>query len=180
MKIGKRLKMLRVKHNLTMQELADRCDLSKGFISQLESNLASPSIDTLKTILDVYEVKLSSFFDDTTNKQEEKFVFKADEVSILDEEKYQVKWLIPNAQKLNLEPIIVTLKPFGVSSTIDPFQGQIFGYILSGNVIVHYGNSSSRINEHESFYIKGNAKHYLENPTNKNSEILWVSNPPIF
>lgn len=179
MKIGKKLKNLRIKHNLTMQELADRCDLSKGFISQLEHDLSSPSIDTLITILDIYDVSLASFFNDN-NERENKFVFHSYEVSILDEEKYQVKWLIPNAQKLNLEPIIITLKPFGTSQIINPFQGQIFGYILSGKVIVHYGNRSNKINEKESFYIKGDAKHYLENPTNKNSEILWVSNPPIF
>lgn len=178
MKIGKKLKHLRIKHNLTMQELADRCDLSKGFISQLEHDFSSPSIDTLITILEVYDLNLADFFSE--NEIEKKFVFKSHEVSILDEEKYQVKWLIPSAQKLNLEPIIMTLKPFGTSQIINPFQGQIFGYVLSGKVIVHYGNQNSKIDETESFYIKGDAKHYLENPTNKTAEILWISNPPIF
>lgn len=178
MKIGKKLKNLRVKHNLTMQELADRCDLSKGFISQIEHDLSSPSIDTLMTILEVYDLNLADFFNET--EIEKKFVFKNHEVSVLDEDKYQVKWLIPSAQKLNLEPIIMTLKPFGTSQVINPFQGQIFGYVLSGQVIVHYGHQNSKISETESFYIKGDAKHYLENPTNKHVEILWVSNPPIF
>lgn len=178
MKIGKKLKNLRVKHNLTMQELADRCDLSKGFISQLEHDLYSPSIGTLTAILDVYDLPLSSFF--AENEVEKKFVFRSYEASVLDEDKYQVKWLIPNAQKLNLEPIIITLKPFGTSEVINPFQGQIFGYVLNGKVIVHYGNQNNKIDESESFYIKGDAKHYLENPTNKNTEILWISNPPIF
>lgn len=178
MRIGKKLKNLRIKHDLTMQELADRCDLSKGFISQLEHDLSSPSIDTLVTILDIYDVNLSSFFNES--EKESKFVFKSFECSILNEEKYQVKWLIPNAQKLELEPIVLTLKPFGTSQMINPFQGQIFGYVLSGKVIVHYGKQNSKIDETESFYIQGNAKHYLENPTNKNAEILWISNPPIF
>lgn len=178
MKIGKKLKNLRVKHNLTMQELADRCDLSKGFISQLEHDLASPSIETLISILEVYDIDLANFFNE--QERETKFVFKSHEVSILNEDKYQVKWLIPKAQKLKLEPIIVTLKPFGTSQMINPFQGQMFGYVLSGKVIVHYGNQSNKIDQAETFYIEGNAKHYLENPTNKDTEILWVSNPPIF
>ncbi|MCL6429189.1 HTH-type transcriptional regulator PuuR [Spiroplasma sp. JKS002669] len=178
MKIGKKLKNLRVKHNLTMQELANRCDLSKGFISQLEHDLASPSIETLISILEVYDIDLANFFNE--QERETKFVFKSHEVSILDEDKYQVKWLIPKAQKLKLEPIIVTLKPFGTSQIINPFQGQMFGYVLSGKVIVHYGNQSNKIDQSETFYIEGNAKHYLENPTNKDTEILWVSNPPIF
>lgn len=178
MKIGKKLKNLRIKHNLSMQELADRCDLSKGFISQLENDLSSASIDTLKTILDIYDISFSTFFSEKQPKP--KFVFHSYEASVLDEENYQVKWLISKAQKLNLEPIIITLKPFGTSQIINPFQGQIFGYVLAGKVLVHYGNQCSKISENESFYVKGDAKHFLENPTNKNSEILWISNPPIF
>ena len=36
MKIGEKIKRLRMQHNLTQEELADRCELSKGFISQVE------------------------------------------------------------------------------------------------------------------------------------------------
>ena len=44
MDIGNKLKELRVLKGLTQEELADRYELSKGFISQLERNLTSPSI----------------------------------------------------------------------------------------------------------------------------------------
>ena len=37
--IGGKLRSLRQKNNLTQKELADRCELSKGFISQLESKI---------------------------------------------------------------------------------------------------------------------------------------------
>ena len=47
MKIGSKLKELRIAKNLTQEELADRAELSKGFISQLERDLTSPSIATL-------------------------------------------------------------------------------------------------------------------------------------
>ena len=44
MDIGKKIKELRVAKGLTQEELADRSELSKGFISQLERDLTSPSI----------------------------------------------------------------------------------------------------------------------------------------
>ena len=47
MKIGAKVKELRVQKGLTQEELADRTELSKGFISQLERDLTSPSINTL-------------------------------------------------------------------------------------------------------------------------------------
>ena len=52
MNIGEKLKELRTQRNLTQEELADRCELSKGFISQVERDLASPSIATLTDLLE--------------------------------------------------------------------------------------------------------------------------------
>lgn len=51
MDIGLKLKELRILKGLTQEELADRAELSKGFISQIERNLTSPSIATLMDIL---------------------------------------------------------------------------------------------------------------------------------
>ena len=51
MDIGAKLKELRVLKGLTQEELADRAELSKGFISQVERDLTSPSIATLMDIL---------------------------------------------------------------------------------------------------------------------------------
>ena len=51
MQIGAKLKELRILKGLTQEELADRTELSKGFISQLERDLTSPSIATLMDIL---------------------------------------------------------------------------------------------------------------------------------
>ena len=47
MEIGDKIKSIRKKMGLTQEELADRSELTKGFISQLERNLNSPSVDTL-------------------------------------------------------------------------------------------------------------------------------------
>ena len=47
MKIGAKVKELRVQKGLTQEELADRTELSKGFISQLERDLTSPSLSLI-------------------------------------------------------------------------------------------------------------------------------------
>ena len=53
MEIGIKIKEMRLKKQLTQEELADRCELTKGYISQIENDLTSPSIATLKDILQV-------------------------------------------------------------------------------------------------------------------------------
>ena len=64
MQIGKKIKRLRLKKGLTQEELGERTDLSKGFISQLERDINSPSIETLFSILNVLGSKPKDFFDD--------------------------------------------------------------------------------------------------------------------
>lgn len=50
MKIGKKLKELRTQNGLTLEELANRSELTKGFLSQLERDLTSPNISALENI----------------------------------------------------------------------------------------------------------------------------------
>ena len=68
-KIGTKIKDLRIQKGLTQEELADRCELSKGFISQLERDLTSPSIATLLDILTCLGTDLKDFFNDSEDNQ---------------------------------------------------------------------------------------------------------------
>jgi transcriptional regulator with XRE-family HTH domain len=52
MKIGERIRNLRQLSNLTQEELAERANLTKGFISQIERDLTSISLDSLVQILE--------------------------------------------------------------------------------------------------------------------------------
>ena len=69
MEIGKKIKRLRIEKQLTQEELANRCELSKGFISQLENDLTSPSIATLIDILEILGTNLKEFFNDTESEK---------------------------------------------------------------------------------------------------------------
>ena len=69
MQIGQKIKELRILKGLTQEELADRSELSKGFISQLERDLTSPSIATLIDILQCLGTDLKTFFNDSEDEQ---------------------------------------------------------------------------------------------------------------
>ena len=100
MNIGERLRRLRMQRNLTQEEMADRCELSKGFISQVERDLASPSIATLTDMLECLGSDLKSFF--SSADENEKIVFEpADMFEKTDEENLRgsILWLVPSAQK---------------------------------------------------------------------------------
>ena len=179
MNIGNEIKRLRVKNGLTQEELADRCELSKGFISQIERDLASPSISTLSDILQCLGTDLKNFFNKET---EENIVFKSDDVFVKEykDEGSIINWIVPDSQKNDMEPIIIELLPGGKSYVDSPHEGEEFGYVLSGSIVLHMGTRKFRVKSHESFYYKANAVHYIENTNKNNAKVLWVSSPPTF
>lgn len=179
MNIGDKIKRLRIKNNLTQEELANRCELSKGFISQVERNLTSPSIATLIDILDCLGTNLRDFFNEPLD---EKIVFKKDDMFIkTDEElKHEVVWVVPNSQKNLMEPIIINLERRGSSQIHRPHDGEEFGYVLSGSIYIHLSNQKFKARRGESFYFKPSVSHYITNAGKGKARVLWISTPPSF
>lgn len=177
MDFGIKLKQLRLQCGLTQEELADRCELTKGYISQLENNLTSPSIATLTDILAVLGSDLKSFFDEDV---EEKIVFDENDFFEKEDDGETVTWLVPNSLKNEMEPILLTLMS-GVSTTVDmPHEGEEFGYVLHGEALLHIGKKTYAIKQGNSFYFTSNKRHYIENKGSEMAKILWISSPPTF
>ena len=103
-----RTKELRLQNDLTLGDLASRSELTKGFLSQVERNLTTPSIATLQDILEALGSNLSEFF---REEEETQIVFQTQDFFVDEQEDYQIEWVIPNAQKTRMEPILLTLHP---------------------------------------------------------------------
>ncbi len=177
MEIGSKIKDLRILKGLTQEELASRTELSKSFISQLERDLTSPSIATLGDILQSLGTNISDFFND---EKEEQIVFSKDDY--FEKEDTQlgslIEWIIPNAQKNIMEPIRLTLKAGGSTYPDNPHEGEEFGYVLQGSIVIHIGNHLYKAKKGESFYFTPYKKHYITSKSG--ATILWVSSPPSF
>ena len=160
MDIGNKLKELRVLKGLTQEELADRSELSKGFISQLERNLTSPSITTLMDILQCLGTSIGEFFNEAPDEQ---IVFGKQDYFVKEDTEYknEIKWIIPNAQKNTIEPIYLTLQAGGSTCPDTPHEGEEFGYVLQGAVSIHLGNKTYKAKKGESFYYTADKTHFL-------------------
>ncbi len=176
--IGIKIKRLRVLCQLTQEELANRCELTKGYISQLENDLTSPSISTLTDILNALGSNLKDFFDDSD--EDERIVFTIDDYFEKVDSEHTMTWLVPNSQKNEMEPVIVTVNP-RCSMTVDmPHEGQEFGYVLEGEIIVVVGNKSYPCKKGETFYFTTDKNHYIKNIKDELAKVIWVSSPPNF
>lgn len=177
MDIGKKLRRLRTKKELTLEDLANRCELSKGFLSQLENNNCSPSISTLEDILEVLGSSLQEFF---AEDKETAIVFSGDDCFENVQEEYTISYLVPNAQKNAIEPIKICIKPHGRSNEVTPHSGEDFGYVLRGRARLVYGAESYPLKAGDTFYVHCNENYYIENNSNREAILIWISTPPFF
>ncbi len=177
MDLGGKIKQMRNQKGLTQEELADRCELTKGYISQLENNINSPSITTLTDILSALGSNLSEFFKEET---EEKVVFSKNEFIEKDSDGVKLHWLIPNAQKNMMEPILVELNPEIETPTDIPHEGEEFGYVLEGKIAIVLGNKHHICKKGEAFYYPASKPHYIINKGSGIAKFLWISTPPNF
>ncbi len=177
MELGAKLKDMRQQKNLTQEELADRCELTKGYISQLENELTSPSIATLIDLLTALGSNLSDFFHE---EAEEKIVFTQNEYIEKVSDGMSFNWVIPNAQKNAMEPVLVELEA-GAETTADfPHEGEEFGYVLEGRIPIVRAGKSFPAKKGESFYFTANKEHYIINKGKNKAKFIWVSTPPNF
>ncbi len=179
MEIGEKIKRLRLRLGLTQEELAARTELTKGFISQLERDITSPSIATLMDILEALGTDISSFF---SERVDEKVVWPAEDMFLKEDEDagLTIRWVVASAQKNGMEPIFVTLQSGASTQQSDPHEGEEFGYVLSGTVTLIDGDTRYRVKKGDGFYLRPKGVHYLVNSGKRQAEVLWVSAPPSF
>ncbi len=179
LKIGEKLRRLRLANNLTMEELANRAYVTKGYISQLERDLTSPSIATLKDILDVVGEELASFFKEASP---EKDVYpKSGRVTTSDStDALKVELLVPGAQSRLMDPVLVTISPGEKTREEVSHEGEEFGFVLSGTVLLYLDKAKHKVRKGDCFYFKASQVHCVENIGKGVASILWVVSPPIF
>ena len=177
MNLGEKIKRMRLQKGLTQEELADRCELTKGYISQLENNLNSPSIATLTDILAALGSSLAEFFQEET---EEKIVYSKNEFIEKDSDGILFNWLIPNAQKNMMEPVLVELAEGAETAGDIPHEGEEFGYVLEGKIAIVLGKTHHSCKKGEAFYYTASKPHSIINKGKSKAKFLWISTPPNF
>ena len=154
MEIGEKLRNLRIQKNLTQEELGERTDLSKGYISQLERDLSSPSMETFFSILEVLGVTPEEFFhQEAANLQ---VVYsKEDHTVYFDEENgYELEWLVADSNEKEMEPVLLT------------FEGELE---LSLGETVYVAKAG------QSIYYQATKQHQLRNHLKKRTKVLIVA-----
>lgn len=176
LKIGLKIKSLRLASDLTQEELADRAKLTKGFISQLENDQTSVSVDSLADIVSALGISLGEFFGDAAAPRA---VFGPDDRVVVEEmgaEKFEL--LIPGSTNNMMDPILLELLPGQRLEKQKPGPGEQFGFVLKGTVTIRFDAVRYEVPKGHCFYFEADRASQIMNKGKTTAQLLWVVTPP--
>ena len=106
--------------------------------------------------------------------------FSKDDYISKDENYGSICWLVNNSQKNEMEPILLTLLPHEETPLDNPHEGEEFGYVIEGSIIICLDNQKFKCKKGETFYYESSKPHYLKSNSNGISKVIWISSPPNF
>lgn len=180
--LGTRIRGLRKALGLTLTELAQASELTAGYLSQLERNLAYPSIPALFNIARSLGVTIQWFFASETipaEADEDYVVRQGNRQSIRYEDGIvdQLLTPLPNHQ---LEMLQSSFPPGTYSQQSYSHEGEEAGYVLSGQFELWVGDRHFLLDAGDSFSFASSEPHRYGNPGKVQTVVIWVITPPTF
>jgi transcriptional regulator with XRE-family HTH domain/KaiC/GvpD/RAD55 family RecA-like ATPase len=182
--IGGKVKSLRLRRGLTQNQLAERINVTASYISQLERNLVSPSIDSLILLMEELQVEPGYFFSGARSDAHRIFCRKNERrpVALFDTRDNSVKSqsLVTSTDNRRIQPILVTIEPN--SEFLGHFlnhKGDEFILILKGELELDIDNESYILREGDSVYLDSVVPVAWRNTGETQAQAIWVLSPPI-
>lgn len=182
MDIGIRLQTVRKSKGLSQRELAKRVGVTNSTISLIEQNKVSPSISSLKKVLDGIPISLADFFTlDLPASDEDSPFFSAEQQPDLGTTGIHY-FLVGKGLKNRQMCILREVMPAG-SDTGDSMlshDGEEGGVVISGQVEVTVGDHVRVLGPGEAYYFESRQPHRFRNVSSHEAILVSASTPPTF
>ncbi|GLY70697.1 helix-turn-helix domain-containing protein [Amycolatopsis taiwanensis] len=176
--VGTRIRELRVVRGLTVTELARRADVSTGLISQVERELADPSLVTIRKIAKALDVPLFSLFEDIET-EDVAVVRRGTRMQI--QTPGGVLYSRISAGRGRLEVLQGTLAP-GTASATEPWShpSEECVVVIAGKLVVEVAGTEHALNIGDSCYFDSRLPHRYVNPHRRPTEFIISITPPSY
>lgn len=176
--MGSLLKARRLAQQLTLQELADRSELSAAFLSQAERGKATPSIVSLINIAKALETDIHYFI---TPPAPTSLVRRADNPQYIDIDSPVVyKRLDAVIRNQRMNALIMEIPPGTALPVVHRDEGEDFFYVLQGEVEQNIGGEVFTLRQGDSAHHNTQVDHAVVNNSKSLAKLLWVGTPVLF
>lgn len=178
--IGARLRSVRTNYGLSQRELARRAGVTNGLISLIEQNRVSPSVSSLKKVLDGIPLSLSEFFTHDPDEAPRVF-YGVDELVEIGSPEASLRLLAAERASRQMTILHERYEPgAGTGEEMISHRGEEGGIVLKGRIEVTVGGNTRVLGPGEAYYFSSSVPHRFRNPGREVCEIVSASTPPSF
>ncbi|MDH3263863.1 MAG: cupin domain-containing protein [Paracoccaceae bacterium] len=187
--IGQRLRAARTARGLSQRELARQAGVTNGLISQIEQNRSSPSVASLKRILDAMPLSLSEFFSHGETDRKRIF-FRAEDLLELNPKRIlrrpgaagQVSLRqVGDGAGRTVQMLYESYEP-GSDTGVEHYthMGEEAGIVISGRIEVTVGDETAELGPGDAYLFESNIPHRFRNLSDEVCILISACSPPSF
>ncbi|HEX3848571.1 MAG TPA: cupin domain-containing protein [Steroidobacteraceae bacterium] len=180
MDVGSHLKAVRQMYGLSQRELAKRAGVTNGLISLIEQNRVSPSVSSLKKVLDGIPMALADFFTLDLGGQPQVFFLRS-ELADIGTSSVELRLVGSRLAKRSMS-ILHERYPSGADTGEEMLThaGEEGGVVIKGKIELTVGGESRLLGPGDAYYFKSSLPHRFRNAGREECEIVSASSPPSF
>ena len=179
--IGGRLKQVRERYSLSQRELAKRAGVTNSLISLIETNKTSPTIASLKKVLDGFPVTMSEFFTEEDKLPPQQLFFTHAELP--DVGTREIAYYLVGAKRRNRSLCMLHEHySCGADTGEDMIShpGEESGVVISGSIEITVGNLTRDLGPGDAYYFDTSVPHRMRNTSDSECVIVSASTPPTY
>jgi mannose-6-phosphate isomerase-like protein (cupin superfamily) len=178
--VGAHLRAVRTMYGLSQRELAKRAGVTNGLISLIEQNRVSPSVSSLKKVLDGIPMSLAEFFTLDLSASPQVF-YKGDELTDLGDRSVSLKLVAARRPNRAMSVMHERYAP-GADTGADMLrhEGEEGGVVVRGRIELTIGGETRVLGPGDAYYFTSAIPHRFRNVGNEPCEIISASTPPTF
>ncbi len=190
MEVGERIKFLRTENGLSQRQLAAKSGVTNGLISMIEQGRTSPSVASLKRILDAIPMSFSEFFSMEYPDQNQVFynahelreinpvrVFRVDE----DAATFVSLRQVGDASRHSLQMLHETYAPGADTGTeLYKHEAEEAGIIIAGEIELTVGDQKKVLGSGDAYIFDSRIPHRFRNIGTEPCIVVSACTPPTF
>ena len=179
-RIGTKLKTLRQRKELSINELAKRSGVSAGMISQIEREIANPSVKILERLRIALHVPFSALLESNhvNDSSGPSFLRRGDLRPVFKVGRAPLtKELLSPSGAEGLQFMTISFPPGAGPEEVVRGPGQKAGVVLQGEVHLAVGSESAVLKANDSFQFDSSMPHSIRNDSNRQAKVLWIMAP---
>lgn len=178
--VGEKLRQLRQVHDMSQRKLAKLAGITNGAISMIEQDRVSPSIASLKKVLEVFGLSMADFFAEDFKPDTQVFYRTAAMTRIADGP-VVLRQVGGSVSRRKLQVLHESYDLGGdTGPTMLSHEGEEAGVIVRGQIEITVGAQCEVLGPGDGYYFNSRLPHRFRNLGPDECEIVSVCTPPTF